>query len=507
MSAYSLRHLSDASLSVALAASAADDRQANATLLAHIAEFDRRQLFLPTKYPSMFRYCVGHLRMSEDMALKRVRVARVARRFPLVFDAVAAGRLNLSGITLLARRLTRANGRELLEAAMNRSTREIQDLLARRFPMVAPVVGPVNATPGAGAPTCAGPTAQALGRATAETGPKAQQIAQAAGPVEIAGIFEAPAPNSLPELHVRVTPVAPGRYELAGVIGQQAHDALMASRELLGHAVPSGDLAEVLERAIALQHVQLRKRRCGATDRPRTRAGANGATPSDSADPRHVPAAVRNAVWKRDGDRCAFTSADGHRCEERSQLELDHVVPVARGGRATVENLRLLCRAHNQHVAEREFGRRHMQGAREVARRRRAEERARRQADRERTERRRAGIAQQREELGEAFRLLGYRGRSLEIALAYCASRAEAPLEERLRYALGCMAPRAHREAPDASPMARGSARVSARSMRPATRRRWLRKVATDFDPQGRRARGRRGRRETAGWARSAGLH
>ncbi|PYV07875.1 MAG: hypothetical protein DMG07_27350, partial [Acidobacteria bacterium] len=37
-------------------------------------------------------------------------------------------------------------------------------------------------------------------------------------------------------------------------------------------------------------------------------------------------------------------------------LEFDHIVPFAAGGEATVENLRLLCRVHNRHEAERFFG-------------------------------------------------------------------------------------------------------------------------------------------------------
>jgi 5-methylcytosine-specific restriction endonuclease McrA len=448
MTRHSLRHVSDDLLSFGLDASASDDRLANATLLAHIAEFDRRRLFLPTKYPSMFRYCVGHLRMSEDIALKRVRVARVARRFPVVFDAIADGRLNLSGVMLLARCMTRANGSELLEAAMNRSRAEIQELLARRFPLVGPPANCVTASPGAEGPTSARPAADPLAGAAEAPDEKAAPNAQAPGPVEIAGVFRGPGPNSLPELQVRVRPVAPGRYELVAIIDQETHDRLEASRELLGHAVPSRALIEVLERAIALQHAHLRKRRCGAADRPRTGAHGSEAPPRHSANPRHVPDAVRRAVWERDGGHCAFTSVDGHRCEERSRIELDHVVPVARGGSSTLENLRLLCRAHNQLAAEREFGKERMQERREEARRRRAAELVHRQAERERTEKRKAEITRQREELGEALRQLGYRGRSLEIALAYCASRAEAPLEERLKYALGCMAPLARREGP-----------------------------------------------------------
>ena len=66
-------------------------------------------------------------------------------------------------------------------------------------------------------------------------------------------------------------------------------------------------------------------------------------------------------MWERDGARCAFVSADGHRCEETGRLELDHITPVAMGGEATPENLRVLFRAHNQFEAERVLGKEHVQ--------------------------------------------------------------------------------------------------------------------------------------------------
>ena len=449
MTTYSLRHLSDDSLSRGLDTLAADDRQANATLLAHIAEFDRRGLCAPTQYPSMFRYCVGHLRMSEDVAYKRVRVARVARSFPGVFDAIADGRLNLTGVTLLARHLTHANGRELLKAAVNRSRAEIQELLARRFPVTSATASPAIGNPGAEAAPPSAPPAELLSGAPDENGQEPQQFAQAPGPVENAAVFEAPAPNALPELQLRIAPIAPGRYELVAVIGQEAHDQLMGSKDLLGHAIPSGALVEVLQRAIALQHEHLRKRRCAATDRPRTTG--NGATPRPARHPRQIPAAVCRAVWERDGERCAYVSADGHRCEVRSTLELHHIVPVARGGLSTVENLRVLCRTHNQHVADCEFGKEQVRARREIAQRRRAAERFHKQADRERVEKRRAEIERQREELGEAFQTMGYSGAEVERALACCATRPGASVEERIQYALSFMPPRAPKESPPAA--------------------------------------------------------
>jgi hypothetical protein len=76
---------------------------------------------------------------------------------------------------------------------------------------------------------------------------------------------------------------------------------------------------------------------------------------------RHIPAAVRRHVWARDGGRCTFSDARGCRCRERSGLEIHHEQPFALGGPPTVENLRLVCRAHNALFAERDFGRAHVE--------------------------------------------------------------------------------------------------------------------------------------------------
>ena len=64
-------------------------------------------------------------------------------------------------------------------------------------------------------------------------------------------------------------------------------------------------------------------------------------------------------------------SDDGRRCAERVGLEYDHVIPLARGGRSTVDNTRLLCSPHNQLEAERVFGEKHMREQREAERVRR----------------------------------------------------------------------------------------------------------------------------------------
>jgi hypothetical protein len=131
---YSLTHLSDEALRRELTVKAASEREATAELLAHIAEFDERRLYLPAAYPSMLAYCIGELGLSEDAAKKRVQVARIARDCPAVFEALASGRVHLTGLGILAPHLEPGTAEELLGAATGMSKSDIERLVAERFP-------------------------------------------------------------------------------------------------------------------------------------------------------------------------------------------------------------------------------------------------------------------------------------------------------------------------------------------------------------------------------------
>lgn len=143
-------------------------------------------------------------------------------------------------------------------------------------------------------------------------------------------------------------------------LGAEMKADLDTLASLLSHAKGS-DLAAVLHEAIRCALEKHGKRK-GAVAPQRTRAPA--ARPGGEAPPpglrTSIPAQVRREVWLRDGGRCAWTSADGHRCGSRWKLEFDHLVPVARGGGSTASNVRLACQRHNQLHAEQTFGRKHM---------------------------------------------------------------------------------------------------------------------------------------------------
>ena len=138
--------------------------------------------------------------------------------------------------------------------------------------------------------------------------------------------------------------------------GQALHDKLTQLKDLLRHQVPDGDLAAIVERAVDLLIDNTMKKRFAQASAPKKPRSATRRRARD-ANSRYIPRAVVREVHQRDAGQCTFVSPDGKRCCERGFLEFHHDDPYARGGKATVDNLRLLCRAHNALFAERDYGR------------------------------------------------------------------------------------------------------------------------------------------------------
>ncbi len=113
------------------------EREATASLIAHLAELDGRRLYLAEGCSSLFTYCTQVLHLSEHAAYGRIEAARAVRRFPVILERLGEGSVNLTAVGLLAAHLTRENHREVLDAARHRSKRQVEELVARLRPWLA----------------------------------------------------------------------------------------------------------------------------------------------------------------------------------------------------------------------------------------------------------------------------------------------------------------------------------------------------------------------------------
>ena len=325
--------LSDDELLAVVAQLVRCEREATVRLIAHLAELDARRLYLGAGFSSLFTYCTGELRLAEHAAYNRIEAARAARKFPVVLEMLGEGSLNLTTARLLAPHLTGDNSRELLAAAARKSRREVEELLARHFPQP-PVPSSVRKLPA--------PTPAPIG---------AQPTALAPMPASIPLSVKQPA-VATPARRPVLAPLAPDRYEIRFTASARTYEKLRLAQDMLRHAIPNGDPAQIMDRALTLLLEDLARKKFAKTDRPRT---SRGTAPGS----RDVPARVQRTVWLRDGGSCAFVGKGGRRCGERGFLEFHHQEPHGVGGEPTVENIELRCRAHNAYEAELFYGPNH----------------------------------------------------------------------------------------------------------------------------------------------------
>jgi hypothetical protein len=322
-----------------------------AELLVHLGEIDERKLYLDWSFSSMFAFCVGELGFSEDVTCNRINVARAARQMPVILETLRSGKVHLAGLRLLAPHLTTENQEQVLAEAAGKSKREIEEQVARLAPQPAvPTV--VRKLPEARNSAPESPTFSfgiAVPAAPSESSP--------------ALAFAPPPAPRREERRAVVAPLAEDTFKFQFTGSRACHDKFRQAQDLLRHRIPDGDLATIFEKALDVLIEQVKKERF-ATGRKARPAQTENARASSS---RHIPDAIKREVFVRDGGRCSFTNEEGQRCSETGNLEFDHVDGFARAPVHRADRIRLLCHAHNQHAAERMYGRDFMERARASA--------------------------------------------------------------------------------------------------------------------------------------------
>ena len=239
--------------------------------------------------------------MSESEAFRRIDAARLVKRFPCLMEHIEQGNINLTNMLLLRDHLTTDNVDKLARVVRGKSKREVQELIAAIAPKpdVLPMITKL-------------PTANAV---------------------------PSPAPSPAKEPRPCIEPLAPSRHRLELTVSDEIRAKLERARDLMSHRIPDGNLETIVDKALDALLTKLEKEQPGG----------------------EIPRSVRREVLARDGRRCTFADRRGNRCEARRFLELDHIVPRARGGPNAASNLRVRCRAHNRLHAETSFGREHVE--------------------------------------------------------------------------------------------------------------------------------------------------
>jgi hypothetical protein len=346
----------------------ARERTALGEFLVALADFDAKRFWLALGYGSLFDFLHRELGLSKASASFRKKAAELLQRFPDLVEPIQDGRLCLTSVFELAKVLTPENRDEVLPRFFQLSRREAKAVVAELQPAAAPAMREVvtairageRGAPGAASGTRAllppveCPNLDVAGGAPeaicAPAGDGASDFTSSGLTGRTRGCqLSVPAPTGAPSA-VPETSTDPLTAELSRMhvtVSRRFLDKLEKARAALSHSHPGAGADEILEAGLDLLIERHEKRR-GIVEKPRKEPPPSG--------PDHVPAHVKRAVWRRDGGRCQWPLEGGGVCGSTFQVELDHVTPRGKGGLATVDAMRCLCRPHNLLAARGAYG-------------------------------------------------------------------------------------------------------------------------------------------------------
>jgi 5-methylcytosine-specific restriction endonuclease McrA len=329
----------------------------------------------------MFEYCLGRLGYSASAAARRIRSARCIRDYPEVYRLLEKNEVTLITISLVAPILEETNAKDLIEKIRGKSQREVEAIVASYRPPVSlrdrarPVTVAVPAS--SAAPTQW--TSRSVGAsAGSEKTPNIAAASFAGGPPEAATMTQAQRQAGTSMQAQRQATASPADTHSSPRLETKFHVQFLASerfmkklekaKALLSNKTSGLSYEFVLEAALdefLKDHdPKERKIRRDAREelkgrrqlKEREATRRDGTCPQNTEKTRRIPAALNEAVFARDKGRCTYMGSSGKRCDATHNLEIDHVIPYARGGTNAIDNLRLLCERHNKLEAERIYG-------------------------------------------------------------------------------------------------------------------------------------------------------
>ncbi len=295
------RHLSEVQLLTQTKTAAKTEQSATFALLEYLCEVDQRRAYASELYNSLFDYLVRGLGYSESQSAERVAAVRLMRQNEEARESIQTGKLTLTSAAQIQRfiqaerkvsnqpvTLERAN--VIIETCSGKSKREVEKIL-----------------------------------------------------------FTEASPQTQTAMRERTKQVNDTELEIKMTLSQAAQAKLTRAREL----IHTETMAEVFERALDSLIAEKEKALGNSkTTESRKILPAEEPTPppqKPSANARYIPTQFKRIIFERSKGQCEFINASNTRCPSRRHLEVDHVMPIALGGKTEITNLQHLCRNHNQY--------------------------------------------------------------------------------------------------------------------------------------------------------------
>ncbi|PCI40300.1 MAG: hypothetical protein COB53_01495 [Elusimicrobia bacterium] len=324
---------SDDELITALDSAIQSERKNSARVIALLAEVNARRAHEPRGFSSLFAMCVQKFGYSEGAALRRIYAAKAVQEYPVLLSLLSKGKISLAVIGLIRTHLCRENFDQLIDQTSGKTTREVQRIVASLDPR--PEVRERSRFLG-----------RPPKRALPESASNLESLLPGSQSVPLEGSRVRASAAKTSDTQQRGAEPSLVHFSFTGTESLAAR--IDRAKQLLRHRFPRGTLEEIFDASIEslLDRCDPSRRIARKALRP---APKKFVRPERDKRSRHIPQAVKEEVWLRDGGQCAFVPAEGDRCTARSWLEYDHIIPWAVGGKSDdAGNIRLLCRNHNQ---------------------------------------------------------------------------------------------------------------------------------------------------------------
>lgn len=324
-----LRSLDDVQLEISIKEKVRLETNATTAVLHHLAEIQRRRLYAARGYSSLFEYATKALGYSEGAAYRRINAMKLISSIPEVEEKISSGKLSLSTAATVQSFFTKKSKadekpigliekKEILDKVQGKTKRECERSLYQISPL------------------------------------------------------------AVPQEKERV--LTDDKTELRFVADRDLMDQLEKIKNLVSHKNPNPSYAELfkimageyLKKKSLEENVASNANKNSAqVSRPSTRglvaAKFQAKGLSGLKNGRYIPKAYRRELWRRSSGRCEYIDLKTkRRCECQSLLEVDHIQPLALGGKTELVNLRILCREHNLLAASQILGFKNMEKYRRV---------------------------------------------------------------------------------------------------------------------------------------------
>ena len=313
----------------------ASERRITAEIIAHIQEIDQKKIFAQLGYPSLFAFLTEYIGYAAASAQRRIEAARLLSVVPEVKNEIKSGALNLSQVALVAQavrqkikempevKIEAEDKKVLLQSIKNQNLQASQKIISQTLDL----------------------EIKALDR----------KIVQKDESVRMEITFSKDQMDLFNKVKGLISHVNPSAT-MAEVFDYLAKDYLKRKDPMQGGTKYRGKIktVSVTEVKSSSKYKFISGSEVHNSAKSNTVSVAEVKNePSVKNHPgssrrKRIPLGIRRIVWKRDEGKCQHkNNTTGKICGSNYLLEFDHIKRFRNGGDDSLQNLRLLCKAHN----------------------------------------------------------------------------------------------------------------------------------------------------------------